>query len=192
MGAKRVARHADAPASLLTVGSLIPRKGLDQLLDGLAAASSNCTLDVVGEGPEEAALRQRCEALGLAHRVRFEGAIAPDALPDRLASGDVFVLTSHSEGRPNVVLEAMRAGLPLVTLAHQGVGEITTDETAARVRPVGLRATAKALSDAIRGLAEDRPRRVGRGLAGHRRVQRHYRWRERADEIDRLYQSLVA
>ncbi len=168
VGAQRAVRSADTSVSLLTVGSLIPRKGLDQLLDGLAAASSNCTLGVVGEGPEEAALRQRCDELGLTDRVRFEGAVAPDALPDRLASGDVFVLTSHSEGRPNVVLEAMAAAMPVIATDIDGVRELVCDtQTGLLFRDGDTQALARCI-DRLAGDVETRHRL---GNAGADRIR---------------------
>lgn len=118
------------PIELVTVGSLIPRKGFDQIIDALARLPSNAQwhLTVVGAGPEDARLRERAHAAGISRSVSFVGALAPERVPDRLASADIFLLASHAEGRPNAVLEAMAAALPVVATDIPGVNEIVRHE----------------------------------------------------------------
>ncbi len=125
VGAQR--NHGNPPRAihLITVGSLIPRKGVDQILRALARlGGAQSTLNVVGTGPEEQSLREMATSLGLAGRVTFTGRVEPGEVPALLAEADVFVLASHSEGRPNVVLEAMAAGLPVIASDIPGVSEI--------------------------------------------------------------------
>lgn len=129
VGAQR--NHGNPPRAihLITVGSLIPRKGVDQILRALAQLEGvRPTLSVVGAGPEERALTDMAKSLGLTERVTFTGRVEPGEVTALLAEADVFVLASHSEGRPNVVLEAMAAGLPVIASDIPGVSEIVEHE----------------------------------------------------------------
>jgi glycosyltransferase involved in cell wall biosynthesis len=115
----------DRPPRLITVGSLIPRKGIDVLLRALAGVALRpWTFHIVGAGPEEAALRALAGDLGIAARVEFLGHRPPEAIPALLAEADVFLLGSHSEGRPNALVEAMAAGLPVVASRIDGITEL--------------------------------------------------------------------
>lgn len=125
VGAQRNYGNPARAMHLITVGSLIPRKGVDQILRALAQLDGvRPTLTVVGSGPEEQSLREMAERLGLAGHVRFIGRVEPKEVLALLAEADVFVLASHSEGRPNVILEAMAAGLPVIASNIPGVREI--------------------------------------------------------------------
>jgi len=79
------------------------------------------TLDLAGDGPLEPEVRRLCAAHGIADRVRFLG-YQPDPAP-ALARCQLFVLASRSEALPRSILEAMRAGLPVVATDVGGVGE---------------------------------------------------------------------
>jgi glycosyltransferase involved in cell wall biosynthesis len=110
-------RRGDGRPLAVAVGSLVPVKRFDRFLDALAHARRTVpalTGAIVGDGPERAALEARAGALGLLpHGVRFLGRRAD--VPALLRAADVLVLTSDTEGFPNVVLEGMAAGLPVIT-----------------------------------------------------------------------------
>jgi glycosyltransferase involved in cell wall biosynthesis len=110
---------------IVTVGNLYAVKGHADLLKAFAAVASRVPwplhLAIAGRGPEEAALRALARSLSLVDRFHLLG--ARDDIPNVLRSADVFVLPSHSEGLPLALLEAMRAGRPIVASA---VGEIPT------------------------------------------------------------------
>jgi glycosyltransferase involved in cell wall biosynthesis len=102
------------PLRLLCVGRLARQKGVGDLLAALAASPASAVLRVVGDGPERADLEQTAASLGLADRVEFAGWVVRRELPTHYDWGDVFVLPSVDEGMPNVVLEALAAGLPVI------------------------------------------------------------------------------
>lgn len=81
---------------------------------------------VVGDGPELKALEATCHDLNLADRVSFLG--QQEDVSCYYAIADVFVLPSHSEGSPNVLLEAMDAGVPIVATLVGGIPEIVTND----------------------------------------------------------------
>ncbi len=114
---------------VLSVGRLSSEKGHADLIRAMPeirkACGSQTTLILVGDGPEEANLATVCNKLGLEGTVRMLG-YRRDV--DRCyAAADVFVLPSYTEGSPNVLLEAMDAGLPIVATAVGGVGEMIHD-----------------------------------------------------------------
>ncbi len=113
---------------VLVVGHLIERK--DPLLalevfERLGSHSADASqLVFIGRGPLEAALRARIERAGLEARVRLVGEAAPEQLALWYAAADALLLTSSREGRPNVVLEALSSGLPVLATDAGGTREL--------------------------------------------------------------------
>lgn len=108
---------APGPCRVVFVGRLSGEKRLVDLLTAwqkvTVAATRPATLELWGTGPDEADLKALCASLGIADSVVFLGHV--EAVRDRLADMDVFVLTSEREGNSNAILEAMAAGLPVVS-----------------------------------------------------------------------------
>jgi len=121
------------------VGSLIPRKGYDVLLDAIARSACRGAIEVriAGGGPELQSLRDRAASLGIAACVRFVGDLAPAQIPGFLADADVLVLPSRSEGRPNAVIEALAAGLPVISSDLPGVRGLVVPGANGWCVPVG-------------------------------------------------------
>ena len=130
---------------LIAVGRLRPPKDFGTLLRALASLPADgFDAAIVGDGPERPALERELGELGLRERVSLEGERRD--VPSLLAGSDVFVLSSHSEGLPVSVLEAMAAGLPVVASAVGGVAELVLDgETGLLVPPADQAALAAAL-----------------------------------------------
>jgi len=113
---------------LLFVGSNFRRKGLLLLLESMAATKGGRRMRLVVLGGREGPYwRRRVTELGLVDRVRFVGQVAD---PERYyAAADAFVLPTHFDPFDNATLEAMAAGLPVVTTPTNGVAEILTPGT---------------------------------------------------------------
>jgi glycosyltransferase involved in cell wall biosynthesis len=122
---------------VLAMGRLTPQKGFDLLLKAMAgvrAAGVPARLTIVGVGELEHELAAQAKALGLADAVDLVGF---QEKPERFfAHADVFVLSSRYEGMPNVVLEALACGLPIVAFdCPHGVREIVRDGVNGRLLP---------------------------------------------------------
>lgn len=109
--ARAALRLPDAPI-LVALGRLEPEKGLEVALDALAAAAVPARLVLAGDGSLRAALEARARALGVDDRVTFLGQVSD--VRGVLAAADALVSSSHREGMPMAVLEAMATGLPVV------------------------------------------------------------------------------
>jgi glycosyltransferase involved in cell wall biosynthesis len=132
---------------LLYVGHLVPVKGLEILLAACARAKarSDFHLYLVGDGPLKAGLQRVCSESGLTNRVTFVGAVSHASLPDWYRAADRTVLSSRSEGVPNVLLESAASGTPFIAPHLGGIPEIA-DPLADRLVPPG---EPNALADAI-------------------------------------------
>lgn len=107
----------------LTAGHLIERKGVHLAIEAVTAVP-DATLLIVGDGPEGGRLRALVTRLGLASRVRFLGAVAHDDLCDYYNAADALIHPASREGMPNVVLEAMACGTPVIAAPFDGVHEL--------------------------------------------------------------------
>jgi glycosyltransferase involved in cell wall biosynthesis len=113
---------------VLYVGGLIERKDVGTLIEALAReASRPAALYLAGEGPQLDALKALAARKGLGDRVHFLGRVVKDRMHLWMGAADMLVLPSHSEGRPNVVLEAMANGTPVVATAVNGTTELIRD-----------------------------------------------------------------
>lgn len=176
---------------VLAVGRLSHYKGFDVLVDALASAPHARVL-LVGEGECDASLRARAVERGVAQRIRFAGGLDDATLLSAYASADAFALPSLNRGEAfgMVLLEAMRARLPIVASAipGSGVGEVVADgETGLLVRP----ADADALADALRKL-DDPSLRARLGEAGRARFERQFTLERSAERWLALYRELTA
>ena len=117
------------PIRLLTVSALIKRKAVSRIIEALAEVTADPlpTLTIVGDGPEYENLRSLVTRLKLDERVEFAGYADPDTIHRYLAAADIFVLASESEGRPNVILEAMASGMAIISSRIDGVIELIDD-----------------------------------------------------------------
>lgn len=168
-------RHEDGPARLLFCGRVVYQKGLDLLLEALAALPQDPAweLSIVGDGPARPELTAQAARLGIAHRVRFLGWTPRARLADISRDMDCFVFASRDEGMPNAVLEAMASGLPVVASRIAGNVELVEEgRTGWLVPPEDPAALAKALA----AMLADPEGRRAMGRAGRRAVETGYTW----------------
>ncbi|WP_316839646.1 glycosyltransferase [Pedobacter gandavensis] len=104
---------------LLVVARFALEKGLDRLIGILASLPENYHLSLVGIGALKDEIIQKVKELGLTSRVEFLGQISN--IQEVMLHHDLMVLSSYTEGFPNVVLEALNVGLPVVTFKVSGI-----------------------------------------------------------------------
>jgi glycosyltransferase involved in cell wall biosynthesis len=135
------------------VGNLVPEKGPDMLVEAMAALVKRRTapvgLAILGAGVVEPALRRRVGELGIADRVSFLGRRTHDEVPRWISALDVLCLPSRREGCPNVVLEALASGRPVVASSVGGVPELLCRDNGILVPPDRSDALADALHRAL-------------------------------------------
>ena len=171
---------------LLFVGNLKASKGCLDLLEAfpaLLAAQPLARLVYVGTGAARAALLARAEALGCLDRVEFAGAVAHAELGDWFRAADVLCLPSHNEGVPNVVLEAMACGTPVVASYVGGIPEVVPEYAGILVPPHQRQALSTALIDAS-----------ARNW-NHKRIAAHargFRWEDNLRQLDAILCAAAA
>ncbi|MBC6983393.1 glycosyltransferase [Caulobacter sp. 17J80-11] len=134
--------------NLLAIGRYEPVKGFDLLAEALARTPPSVTLTVLGDGPDRAQFEAQIARLGIAHRVRLAGYHA-NPYPF-IARADALVLSSRSEGFPNVVLEALALGTPVVATPVAGLETFLRDTPRCQVaRDISADALAEALDQFV-------------------------------------------
>jgi glycosyltransferase involved in cell wall biosynthesis len=155
--------------------------------DGAAPMRGQAWFVIVGDGPEEAALRAQAAELGIADRVVFTGYRRD--VEKMFGMSDVIVLTSLWEGLPRVLVQAAAAGRPAVSFACDGAGEVITDGENGWVVP--MRDTA-AVRDRMEHLLADAPLRERLGAAARANVNDSWTVEAMVARIDDLYRRLLA
>ncbi len=119
-----------SPARLLFVGRLVYQKGGDILLDALERVKDRkWDLSIVGDGPRRPDWENQADKLGISDRIHFMGWLDKADLLEQYQKANIFVLPSRHEGMPNVVLEAMGCGLPVIATRIAGSEDLVLDGT---------------------------------------------------------------
>jgi glycosyltransferase involved in cell wall biosynthesis len=176
---------------LFTQGRLVESKGVDVLLRALARLPTELDgrtllLLIAGEGPEEAALRQLAEELGLQERVGWLGAQVPK---DFLALSDLMVNPAREDSQGKAILDAWSHGLPVVSTATEAAGELITQEVSGLLAQPGYPASlASHLKVAILAPAATR---MALGLAGEAIVRQRFSRKAVVSAYLALYNDLL-
>lgn len=168
---------------LLSVGNLVELKGHNIAIQALAELDTSFQLLIVGTGPERQNLQDLANQLGLADRVLFAGRIENTELKWWYSAADVLVLCSSREGWPNVLLEAMACGTPVVATRVGGVQEIVANPVAGRLMD---QRSPEALVDALRALLSTFP-----DAQGVRRYARSFDWEQTTAAQMTLFKEVV-
>jgi glycosyltransferase involved in cell wall biosynthesis len=172
------ARSESEVPLVVSVGRLVEKKGFDDLLRAcalLAARSRSFRCEIHGDGPCRAELEALRDRLGLAGMVTFTGARTQAELLTVYQHADLFALTPRitddgdRDGVPNVLVEAMACGVPVVSTRVGGVGELVASGTDGLLAPAGDIA---AIAACLEELLEDGGRRRRLGEAASRSAQR--------------------
>lgn len=187
---------------IMTVGRLVPRKGVGSTITALArlaaAGRDDVELVVIGgsRGPDEVMqdpdvqrLRERARAEGVEHLVEFRGQVPHAELPAALRSADVVVCAPWYEPFGIVPLEAMAVGVPVIAAAVGGlIDTVVHGRTGLHVPP----RDPDAIAGAIETLRDDPELRAELGRAGVARAHSRYTWAKVAADTERVYRGLAA
>jgi glycosyltransferase involved in cell wall biosynthesis len=176
---------------VMAIGSLVPWKRFDRLLNAVAllkAERPELRTIVVGDGPERSSLEGLAHQLGLLpSHICFLGKRSD--VPGLLRGADILVSSSDHEGFPNVLLEAMAAGLPVVTTPAGDAARVVEDTTTGFVTPFDDPAE---MAQRIGALASSAPLRRRMGDAGRQRVEQYYAFDTLAGRLVSLYARIAA
>jgi teichuronic acid biosynthesis glycosyltransferase TuaC len=140
---------------ILFVGSLLPVKGVRELLEAAAVlipARPNLRVVCIGEGPFDREFRERAAKSDMNDHVKFVGGVLPEEVANWMTAANVFCLPSHSEGTPNAITEALSCARPVVATEVGGIPQLVNSKCGILVPPGDPRRLATALSEAL-----DRP-----------------------------------
>jgi glycosyltransferase involved in cell wall biosynthesis len=178
----------------LGVGRLVPKKGFDVLVEACAILKRrgfHFETAIVGEhGEHEAELRQQIDAHGLRDRVRLLGPLEQSRLYTEYQRADIFCLpcrvldNGDRDGLPNVLMEAMACGLPVITTPVSGIPEIIKDGHNGTLVPPD---DATALANAIQRIRSDRMLARNLGRAGRSTVLERFDGDKTAMELAALF-----
>lgn len=155
----------------------------------ILAADPKVGFVLAGDGPSRESVERLARAMGLASSVRFVGAVPPDAMPAFLRHLDVAVLASNgNEGIPNVVLEAMAMGKPVVASDTGGCREAVLDGVTGFLVPPR---DPERLAEMTLRLLRDERAAARMGRAGRERVEAEFSLGRMAERFSRLYERLA-
>jgi glycosyltransferase involved in cell wall biosynthesis len=163
--------------SLLAVGRLVPKKGFPVLIEAASRLHAPFMLRIVGDGPGREDLERQIAAAGLEDRVELAGPRTHDDLPAEYAAADIVVVpsitdaTGDRDGLPNVVLEAMSSGRPVIASDVGAVSSAVVDGRTGVLVPPG---DAAALAGALEFLVDQPDCRQRLGREARARVERDF------------------
>jgi glycosyltransferase involved in cell wall biosynthesis len=187
----RAAPDPPDPFDILCVGRLTPAKGQHLLIDAaaeLAKQGRRVRLRLVGNGPDERALREHAARVEFPECVVFEGAVNQDRIRTFYAAADVFCLPSFAEGIPVVLMEAMAMEIPCVTTHIAGIPELIQDGVDGLLVAPSDR---NALVEALARLMDDAGLRERLGRSGRARVVEQYDLRRSVERLAGIFGERV-
>jgi glycosyltransferase involved in cell wall biosynthesis len=176
---------------VLYTGVLRARKGLFDLIE---CARYVCNVDqtikfvICGTGPFLHKAEEAARKLGVEKQIVFLGYVKRDKLIQTYQNATVHVVPSHYEGLPNVLLEAMSCGLPVVATEVSGNKEVISNGVNGFLVPPK---SPKAMSEAVIKLLGDDKLRVKIGEAARKTIEKSYTWNRIADNVIECYESMV-
>ena len=174
---------------VVAIGRLSPEKGFDQLVEAarlMVGTASRVGIVLIGDGPDRPMLEQRVRKLGLQSTIAFAGFRSD--VDELLPAADILAQSSHTEGLPNVVLEACAAGIPVVATDVGGTSEIIDDGVNGFLIPP---ANPPALAGRLTSLVNSTELRHQMGERGQEMVKARFSFARQAEEYQTLFAALV-
>jgi glycosyltransferase involved in cell wall biosynthesis len=175
-----------APNRIVSIARFEAPKDHPTLLRAFAAVDPSWTLELIGDGPLEEPIRTLARQLGIGSRVVFRGYLSDPA--EALSHARAFVLSSRSEGFPRSILEAMRAGLPVIATDVGGVNEAVSHGKSGMLVKAS---SVESMQAALVQLTGDREMRQRMGVEGHQIWVSRFRFSGMIAKTADLYAMLV-
>lgn len=135
---------------ILFAGNLKPVKGVDLLLEAFSRIEKRgLQLHILGDGPLRSSLEKRASSLGISGKVFFHGSVAHREMSRWYSASDILCLPSLNEGTPNVILEALACGIPVVASDTGGIPEVVNQDAGILFRTGDIPSLTTALSDGL-------------------------------------------
>ena len=180
----RAASDSQGPVRILMAARFVPQKCHSLLLHALAGIEQPWHLTLAGGGPHQTEMEQLSLKLGICERVTFTG--DTNQVDSLLASSDIFALSSRYESLPLSIIEAMRAGLPVVATNVGGVSELVTDGVTGYLVP---HSNVSPMRERLRELITSPEKRSEMGRMGRLRYERDFRVEVMAGAVLSLYRE---
>lgn len=184
--------HLERKRVVIGVARFVPIKNVRLLIEAVAKVRlrlPDAHLLLVGDGPERSAVRARASELDLTDAVTFVGSVPQADLPALYRAADVFALSSDFDNSPNVVLEAMASGLPVVATDVGGVREFVAEGIGGAVVPPG---NAAALANALEQYLAQPDRARAAGIHNRLKASAEFSWRSSALQLLDVYRRVIA
>jgi glycosyltransferase involved in cell wall biosynthesis len=182
------ANHFPKNNLVLTVGRLGPGKGLEDLIDAVTSIpdpKASLELTIIGDGPLRASLEQQIKAASMQKKIHCEGHIADrNLLIDFYQKASLFVLASHHEGLPTVILEAMACGCPVLATSVGGVPNIIEDGNNGMLVPPR---DPHQMAMAIQSLLAEPRKLTEMGLRARQTIEQNFSWEQIGSRFIELY-----
>ena len=173
--------------TLLYVGRIGPRKGLDLILKSINKLDDdNLELLIAGTGRHEKYLQKLANEIQLSSKVRFLGYVPDEELPMLYSSADMFVLPSRYEGFGLVLLEAMACGTPVIGSNTGGIPTVIEDDVSGKI----VERKVEEFTKAISSIANDSDKRMEMGNNA-RDIAFRTSWEEVISEVEELYYDCI-
>jgi glycosyltransferase involved in cell wall biosynthesis len=173
---------------LMTVSRLVPKNGIDLVIEALTLLPPRVKFAVLGDGPERAYLTELAAMRGVSDRVTFLGEIQNADIHQYLSAADSFVRASRSEGQGISFIEAMAAGLPTIGTNVGGIPDFLKDgETGYLIEPE----SPEAVASAVRRVIEQPIEANAIAEGGKRLVNEQYGWDLIAKHMGAILKELL-
>ena len=178
--------HKMDVTSILYVGTLVKRKGVEYLIKSFVELAAGITLDIMGDGPDRRRLENLTKTLKLENRIKFLGPQRQETVAKTLRERKIYVLPSLSEGFPITLLEALSSGCAVITTSVSGIPHIIKQkENGILIDPENPHQ----IKASIELLIEDTSLRKHISKNGLELVQNKFSWNTVAEEVLTIYED---
>jgi glycosyltransferase involved in cell wall biosynthesis len=192
------AEHDSNDPTLLSVGRLVEKKGIEYLIKAFALVAAElpeARLEIAGEGPLRRSLERLTADSGLSARITFHGSLSHRAVASLMQNASIICQPSvtaangDSEGLPTVVLEAAATAKPLVGTRHSGIPEIIVD---GKTGFLVAEREVEALADRLLSLLRNAELRREMGEAGRKRIEEKFDMSKQAKRLEEIYSETIS